>query len=50
MGLAGKGACRKCGQDEEFSCHTLCQRSTLAGHGIEIFSSAWLETIDVRRA
>jgi hypothetical protein len=38
----------KCGHEREFPCHILCP--ALVRHRTEIFSSAWLEPIDIRGA
>jgi Zn finger protein HypA/HybF involved in hydrogenase expression len=50
MGLLESVKCTKCGQEEEFSYHILCQCPAFAGHRLEIFGSAWLELIDIRKA
>jgi hypothetical protein len=50
MGLSESTKCRKCGQEAESSYHILCQCPVLAGHNLEIFGSASLELVDIRRA
>jgi hypothetical protein len=48
-GLLESNKCKKCGQEEESSYHILCQCPVMAGHKLDIFSSAWLVLTDVRR-
>jgi hypothetical protein len=50
MGLLNSALYRKCGQEEEFSYRTHFQCPSLARHGIQIFGSAWLHLIDIRRS
>jgi hypothetical protein len=47
MGFLKNTKCRKCGQDEESSYHTLCP--VLARHRLGVFNSVWLELIDIRK-
>jgi hypothetical protein len=42
--------CRKYGQEEESSYHTLCQVQRWLGNRMKIFGSAWVEPIDISRA
>jgi hypothetical protein len=37
-------------QQEEFSCHILHHFGLLAGNILEIFTSAWLELVNIKRA
>jgi hypothetical protein len=41
---------RKCGKQKESSHHKFCKCPSMARHKLEIFSSVWLEPIDIRRA
>jgi hypothetical protein len=50
MGLLESAKCGKCGQEAEISYHKLCQCPALAKNRVEIFGSAWLEPIHIRRA
>jgi hypothetical protein len=49
MDLLESTRCKKYKQEEEFSYHILCQCQVWVGHRLEIFISAWLEPIDIRR-
>jgi hypothetical protein len=43
MSLLDNAVCRKCGQEEESSCHILCQCPALA----LVFSYEWVELIHI---
>lgn len=50
MGLLDNVVCRICEQEEDCSYHIFCYCRAWIGHRVKIFSSAWLELIDILRA